>query len=135
MESLDPDKFTIEAKGRLITTDNPLQQVRKCTYALIDMLKNDDYLIQKNEKGKGNLIFPWAFGVVFTNLTRKQFHTMGVNHVIDDHLVMCKEDISSNVDTMEFFDRLKKFFKHSFPFNMTHVVRFNARRPRYVAGA
>ena len=119
IKKVDREKFTIEANGRLITKDNPLQQVRKCTYALIDMLKNDDYLIEKKGKGKGNLIIPWAFGVVFTNLTRKQFHTMEVNHVIDDHLVMCKEDISSNVDTMEFFDRLKKFFKHSFPFNMT----------------
>jgi len=119
IKQVDPDKFTIEANGRLITTDNPLQQVRKCTYALIDMLKNDDYLIGKKGKGKGKLIIPWAFGVVFTNLTRKQFHTMEINHVIDDQLVMCKEDISSNVDTMEFFDRLKKFFKHSFPFIMT----------------
>ena len=56
IKQVNPDKFTIEAKGRLITTDNPLQQVRKCTYALIDMLKNDYYLIHYNAE---SLIGGW----------------------------------------------------------------------------
>ena len=65
IKQVNPDKFTIEANGRLITKDNPLEQVRKCTYALIDMLKNDDYLIEKKGKGKGNLICCGAIWLEF----------------------------------------------------------------------
>lgn len=53
---------------------NPLEQARAYAIEITALLERDPLLVQQ-EQGRyhGSLLLPWGYGVVFTNITRKQF--------------------------------------------------------------
>ena len=63
----DKASFTLLTERGLITVGNPLEQVRQCTYALVNRLKGDPQLISPEGRHRGQLAFPYGFGVVLTN--------------------------------------------------------------------
>jgi len=63
---------TLQTNNGMVIKPHPLLQVRQCTYAVINRLSCDPQLRQAGNKHQGNLVMPYGWGVVFTNITRKQ---------------------------------------------------------------
>jgi len=51
---------------------NPIEQARHHAHQVVDALKRDAQLVQRDGKWQGMLTFPWSYGVVFTRITRRQ---------------------------------------------------------------
>ena len=123
--NLDPDRITINTPSGQKTTQNPVKQARQCTYSLINELQKDPQLKQKSGKYKGNLVFPWGFGVVLSNITRKQFNDSGFSGVIKSHLVICKDEMTESNDAEVFQKRLWDMFNYQFnkPLSLAQIDR------------
>lgn len=59
------------------------------------------------------LLFPWAFGVVLTNITRSEFDQTDLGEAIEPHHVICKDEMALSVEPMTFQEGLWGMF----PFN------------------
>ena len=76
LKSLNPRDAEILTPDGLKTVSNPLQQARQCALTAINRLQRDEHLQQTSEQFKGKLCFPWGYGVVFPNITRKPFDSV-----------------------------------------------------------
>ena len=57
-----------------VTVDNPFEQVRGYMFNVVDALKHEPLLVNESGSFKGKPVFSFGYGVVFTNITCKQFH-------------------------------------------------------------
>lgn len=93
---------------------NPLEQARHCAIQVVRALERDPLLVQEDGPHKGKLAFPWGHGVVFTNITRKQFTDAGLDQAIESHYVICKDEMLESVEPEAFQERLWQMFAHAF---------------------
>ncbi|MEG1455572.1 MAG: AAA family ATPase, partial [Comamonas sp.] len=106
--------WTLTVEGRPKVVMSPAAQARHCAIQVVNALERDPQLIQTDGPHTGKLSFPWGSGVVFTNITRKQFDDSGLNQAIDGHLVICKDEMLESVDAEVFQQRLWNMFPHAF---------------------
>ena len=119
IERADRHTFDLRLGGGVKKTANPLAQVRQCTYRLVDALKRDPWLISAEGPHAGALVFPYAYGVVLTGITRAQFDRAGLEEVLPAHLVICRDEMTKEVDEEAFQTRLWSMFTVRFPVAMT----------------
>jgi hypothetical protein len=93
---------------------NPLEQARHCAIQVVRALERDPLLVQEGGLHKGKLAFPWGHGVVFTNITRKQFTEAGLDQAIEPHYAICKDEMLDSEEPEAFQERLWKMFAHAF---------------------
>lgn len=115
----DRNTFTILGNAGLKTVANPLEQVRQYAHHIVNLLEKDPQLQQQQGKHRGKLCFPYGYGVVFTNLTRPQLRTLGMDEVIDPRLMLCKEDLSATIDAEAFQQKLWDMFNYQFSHKLT----------------
>jgi hypothetical protein len=60
------------------------------------------------------LLLPWGYGVVFTNITRKQFEAAELGQAIPGDKVICKDEMTESVDAGAFQKRMWGMFNYSF---------------------
>lgn len=72
IRNIAPDRVTILTKGREKQVKHPLEQARNYALTIASKLEEDPFLRQVDGRYQGNLAFPYSYGVVFTNITRKQ---------------------------------------------------------------
>ncbi|MBA4329338.1 MAG: DNA helicase II [Polaromonas sp.] len=97
---------------------NPLEQARQYAHQVIDALQRDKQLIQHEGNHKGKLAFPWSYGVVFSNITRRQFEAAELHHAIEPDRVICQDEMLDSVGAEEFQSRLWGMF----PFMMSGIM-------------
>jgi hypothetical protein len=110
IQAATPSSFTIIADGRLIEKENPLEQARRNAHTAISVLQRDPQLVFQTGHDAGKLKFPWSFGVVFPNLTRKQFDEGNLGEVIPYQRVVCRDEMVEEVDAEAFQKRLWEMF-------------------------
>ena len=76
IQRIDHQSVDLETSGGLQTKANPIEQARQGAYQTVDMLRCDPDLREKQGPYKGNLICPYGYGVVFTNITRKHIQSV-----------------------------------------------------------
>lgn len=117
IQSLNHHTFTLlSAQGRVITP-NPIEQARQCCYQVIDRLKRDAMLRQHNGRHQGNLVCPYGYGAVFTNITRKQLQTVigpDAESVLPAHLIICQDEMLEKSEPEDFQQRLWNMFNYQF---------------------
>lgn len=59
--------------GKHKTVANPLEQARQCAIELVNTLQRDPQLCDSAGRYQGSLAFPWGYGVVMPNATRRQW--------------------------------------------------------------
>jgi hypothetical protein len=102
------------------TVSNPLEQARTYTLKIINELQRDPQLLNPTgHPHQGKLLFPWTFGVVLPNLTRKQFTDGGFHHAIKPHRVICSDEMTEAVDAEQFQRRLRRMFEYEFSEKLT----------------
>ncbi|MBI1887806.1 MAG: NERD domain-containing protein [Nitrosomonadales bacterium] len=111
------DRFTAEihTDRGLKTVVNPLEQARAYAIEITGLLERDPLLVQQ-EQGRyhGHLLLPWGFGVVLTNITRKQFEAAELDQAIPGDKVICQDEMTESVDAEAFQKRLWGMFNYSF---------------------
>ncbi len=100
------------------TVINPLEQARQYAHQVVKALERDAQLVQPDGPHAGKLAFPWSYGVVFTNITRKQFEDGELHHAIEPHRVLCQDEMLESVDAEDLQSRLWSMF----PFMMRGVL-------------
>ncbi|VAW74042.1 DNA helicase II related protein [hydrothermal vent metagenome] len=114
---------TLQTNNGMVIKPHPLEQVRQCTYAVINRLSCDPQLRQVNNKYNGNLVMPYAWGVVFTNITRNQIEKSIADDLretlLPDHLIMYKNDMLESADAETFQEQLWGMFNYNFGTQLT----------------
>lgn len=106
--------WTLLVEGFLKVVKNPAAQARHCAIEVVNALERDAQLIHPEGPHQGKLAFPWGSGVVFSNITRKQFVDSGLDQTIDAHLVICKDEMLESAEPEAFQQRLWNMFPHAF---------------------
>ncbi len=94
------------------TVINPLEQARQYAHQVIDALRRDPQLVQPDGAHQGQLAFPWSYGVVLPNITRKQFLGAELELAIEPHRVVCQDEMLEAVDAEDLQSRLWDMFPY-----------------------
>ena len=100
-----------------VTVANPIEQARQGAYQVINMLSEDDELVAQSGDYAGKLKLPYGYGVVFPNITKAQLNkalSADGMHVLPEHLVLCKDEMTESSDAEEFQAQLWGMFNYSF---------------------
>lgn len=113
----------ITRDGRRKQVDNPMEQARQCSYKVINLLERDPQLQQPSGRHQGKLCMPYGYGVVFSNITRRQFdHAIPEEHrqaILPSHNLICKDEMTESVDAEAFQERLWGMFNYQFGEKLT----------------
>ncbi len=125
IREFNKESVTLLTANGLKTTANPIEQARQCTYQLTSRLQKDPQLIHSSGKYLGNLIFPYGYGVVLSNITRQQFEKTDLGDVLPEHRVICKDEMLESVDPEVFQERLWQMFDYQFnqPLTLPQIDR------------
>jgi hypothetical protein len=119
IQKIDKAVATIITSRGVKTVSNPLEQVRQCTYQLIKRLEKDAQLVHQSGRYQGHMVFPYGYGVVLSNITRKQFKSTDLGEVLPEHQVICKDEMVESVEPEAFQERLWNMFNVQFPHPLT----------------
>ena len=102
----------------LKTEPNPLEQARQRAVQVVNQLIRDPQLRTSGSRQAEGLAFPFGYGVVFPNITRKQFNE-GLpegdrQKVLPDHLLICRDDFTDSADSEDFQKQLWHMFNYQF---------------------
>jgi len=118
LKKISKSDVTLLTDNGLITKPHPLEQARQYTYSVVDLLSRDPKLCQTTENYKGNLLMPYGWGVVFTNITRKQIEKAIPDdqreELLPDHLIIYKNEITESADAEKFQEQLWNMFHYRF---------------------
>ncbi len=112
IQQADKQSWTLIPDGIPKTVINPLEQARQYAHQVVDALKRDPQLTQPDGPHAGNLAFPWSYGVVLTNITRQQFKAAELQHAIEPHRVLCKDEMLESADAEDLQSRLWDMFPY-----------------------
>ncbi len=111
--SMNQHETELMIHGQIIKQKNPLEQARDHATSVVDILKTDPQLIWADGRYQGKLLFPWACGIVLTNITRKEYEQTDLSEVIDPRWIIFKDDMTEAVEALAFQEQLWEMF----PFN------------------
>ncbi|MES9899493.1 MAG: 3'-5' exonuclease [Sedimenticola sp.] len=118
IKTISKKDVSLQTNTGLVTKPHPLEQARQYTYAVVDMLSRDPLLRQRSEAYKGNLIMPYGWGVVFTNITRKQIEKAIPEDrregLLPDHLMIYQDEMTESADAEKFQEQLWGMFNYQF---------------------
>ncbi|MDI9334338.1 MAG: 3'-5' exonuclease [Cytophagales bacterium] len=113
IQEIDRDTWRVldASSGGVKSVKNPLEQARHHALQVIDCLKLDPQLRQEGTRWEGNICCSWSYGVVFPNITRKEFDSQRCGQVIQASRVICKDEMVPSVDTEAFQKQLWGMFQ------------------------
>ena len=108
----DKNEWVIAPDGMPKTIANPLEQARQYAHQIVNALKRDPQLVHTGGRYQGELAFPWSYGVVLPNITRKQFDTAQLHHAMDANRVICQDEMLESVEAEDLQSRLWGMFPY-----------------------
>ena len=115
IQQMDRHTVEIHTDRGLKTVVNPLEQARAYATEITKLLERDPLLVQQEEgRYHGNLLLPWGYGVVFTNISRKDFEQAQLGQAIPSERVICQDEMSPSVEAEAFQKKLWDMFTYSF---------------------
>lgn len=125
IQKMDRASATLITPRGVKVVCNPLEQVRQCTYQLINRLEKDPQLVVQAGRYKGHLAMPYGYGVVLSNITRKQFDATDLGEVLPAHQTICKDEMVESVEMEAFQSRLWDMFNVQFsqPLSLPQIDR------------
>jgi len=98
--------WEILAQGVPKTVPNPVEQARHYAHQVVDVLSKDQQL----KGADGKLAFPWGYGVVLAQITRRQFEAAELHCAIEPNRVICSDEMTATVEAEDFQSRLWSMF-------------------------
>ncbi|MEM6911331.1 MAG: 3'-5' exonuclease [Verrucomicrobiota bacterium] len=122
-KEVDKDTCLMAFGGKYKRLPNPLCQARGYVTAIVGKLGRDEQLCHSSGRYQGKLSFPWGYGAVFPNITRKQWNALLPEEmreqVLPDRLLICKDEMAESVDPLALQERLWGMFTYNFGQPMT----------------
>jgi len=120
IQRVTPTSVTLLTPDGVKEVKNPLLQARDYALAVCKMLERDAALVSPvGSLHAGKLIFPYSYGVVFSNISRQAFGETDLGEVFEPHLVICKDEMTERVDPEEFQKRLWDLGAYQFGLTLT----------------
>ncbi len=118
LKTLDKVRWETELGGKRKTVASPLEQARAYMLEIVNLLARDPQLRQGEGNYEGNLAFPYGWGVVFPNITRKQWDgavSAEVQELIlPAHRLICQDEMLESTDPLAFQEKLWGMFEYDF---------------------
>ena len=113
IKSANIQRYDHKKEGKV---KNPLEQAKKYTFTIVNSLKKDKNFVQSEGKYQGNLMFTYGYGVVFTNILKKNFVNSHLNNSIKNDFIVFKDDLETiNENDLRF--KLEKMLPIKFDFS------------------
>ena len=120
IQRIDPVSTTLLTDSGAKEVANPLFQARQNAFAVKNTLERDPQLLAPHgHPHSGKLVCPYGFGVVLSEITRKQFDSTDLAQVLPAHLVICKDEMTDVTEAEQFQERLWAMFNVQFPHVLT----------------
>ncbi|MEW6499080.1 MAG: NERD domain-containing protein, partial [Cyanobacteriota bacterium] len=111
---------TICTENGIKEVDNPLEQARKYAHAVCKILERDAALVNSLvHPHRGKLSFPYSYGVVLSNISRKTFNEHSFGEVFNPNQVICKDEMTGQMDAKSFQEHLWGCFPFLFGNTLT----------------
>lgn len=127
LQHIDPQTVTLGTAQGIKQEKNPLLQVREYACATVELLSQDPKLQQNTGLYKGKLNIAWAYGVVFTNITRQQLTSLSADGAIESifpqALMICQDEITESVSVSDFRSKISGLFTTRFRPEVTPAIR------------
>lgn len=115
IQSMDKLTATLQIDGRGVRASNPLEQAKQYAFGVCRLLESDPALVgEPGTSFQGKLVFPWGYGVVLANISRKNFQLTDLGQVIPPDRVICQDEMVESVDAEAFQQRLWGMFGVTF---------------------
>ncbi|GAB4214580.1 MAG: hypothetical protein OHK0012_12910 [Synechococcales cyanobacterium] len=125
LQQLDPETATILTATGTVKTANPLRQARDYVLTLVNLLKRDPELVfPVASPHAGQLQVPYGYGVFLAGIRRQDFQRLNLGDVLDDHLVICKDELRP-ADIFQ--ERLLAFLPYRFQQSLSEQQRDRIR--------
>jgi hypothetical protein len=115
------------ARGR-VTQAHPLRQARDYAMELVQLMQRDPALVHASGPFAGRLLFPYGWGMVFSNMRRAD---LPQGHDFDDLFpvsrTLLRDDLDDGVQPAAFQQRLWGMFMVSYPHTLTLPQRDRVR--------
>ncbi|MDR2186631.1 MAG: NERD domain-containing protein/DEAD/DEAH box helicase [Azonexus sp.] len=82
----------------VVAAQNPFDQVRGYMLNVVDTLKRDALLVIESGSLMGHLAMPFGYGVVFTNITRRQFEQTDLREVFPPHRCIFRDEMTESAN-------------------------------------
>src|SRR5262245_11886931 len=103
---LEVELFT---NAGVVRTMSPFEQARQYMFDVMKLIQNDGMLLHPpGHAYQGKSIVPFGYGVVFTNITRKQFAPTNLHEVFPEDRCVFKDEMSESADPELFRAHLLK---------------------------
>lgn len=127
LEHIDPQTVTLLTAQGEKQEQNPLVQVREYACATVESLSRESKLQQKTGLYKGKLNIAWAYGVVFTNITRQQLTSLSADGAVESifplALTICQDEMTESVSLSAFRSKISGLFTTRFRPAVAPAVR------------
>ncbi|BEO60059.1 DNA helicase [Serratia marcescens] len=127
----DPQMVILDTEQGEKQERHPLVQVREYACATAEMLSQDPRLLQSGLY-KGKLKLAWAYGVVFTNITRQQLRSLAadddVEAIFPEALTICQDEMTESAPSSAFRRKISSLFTTSFRPVISPTIRDIVRR-------
>lgn len=110
IQSADKNGFTVLTPNGHKVVPSPLEQARQCAQAIHNKLEADPSLREQRPGYGDRLCFPYGYGVVFSNITRKAFERSQLGEIIPGERVICRDEMTDEIDAEAFQERLWGMF-------------------------
>jgi hypothetical protein len=110
IHSITKSDVSLLTSNGLVHKPNPLEQARQYAHAVVNALEKDPQLVFSSGRMQGKLLFPWAYGVVLANISRKQFDSTDLGEALEPRRVIYQDEMVESVDMEAFQRRLWDMF-------------------------
>ncbi|MBI2959148.1 MAG: NERD domain-containing protein [Betaproteobacteria bacterium] len=115
IQSADRASVTLLTNAGLRIDDNPLEQARQFAHLIVGLLERDPQLtVHEEGRYQNRLCFPWGYGAVLANITRKAIEGTDLGEVIHPDRVICQDEMFEWADPEQFQQRLWNMFTVGF---------------------
>lgn len=90
----------------VVSVESPFSQVRGYMFNVVNTLKRDPLLVIESGSFKGQPAFPFGHGVVFTNITRKQYEQTDLHEIFPAERCIFRDEMTESVDPGSFRERV-----------------------------
>ncbi|KXU39372.1 hypothetical protein AXE65_08865 [Ventosimonas gracilis] len=119
IKSLDMASCEILTKSGIKRQIHPLEQARQVANRSAQWLQENPKLLHKEGAWQGRLLFPYGYGVWFSNITRAQMASIIPQEVFErllpSHQVLFKDDLPTEMTAATLQQRLQAMFDIRFP--------------------
>lgn len=134
IKKVDKNHWDIEVRpGVIEKKDSPLEQSRRCAYAIKDKLVSEPQLTHQAGGYKGKPLFPFGYGVVLANIERHELEKGDdIEGIAPKNQFLYKDDLDFDVasrdDRLSFEKRLREMFTHPYNFDSLSYSKLKVLR-------